>query len=69
MISLCAVAHATGDAELADAAWEAGAVAIGWGTVPDLVGAKARARAGRSGAAEALRDAARHLASERAPRR
>jgi hypothetical protein len=59
VISLCAVAHASGDAELARAAWEAGAVAVGWGPTPAHRAAKAAARAGRPGAAEALRAAAR----------
>ena len=32
VISLSAGAHAAGDAPLADAVWEAGAVAVGWGS-------------------------------------
>ncbi len=59
LISLVAQAGATGDMELADAVWEAGAVAVGWGTSPALEAAKARARAGLEGAADALRAAAR----------
>jgi len=61
VISLCAQAHAAGDDELADAAWRAGATAVGWGQTPELVGAKARARSGQDGAAAALRQAARQL--------
>lgn len=69
VISLCAVAHAAGDQGLADAAWQAGAVAVGWGPTPELVGAKARARAGREGAAGALLAAVRHVTPRLAPRR
>jgi hypothetical protein len=61
VISICAQAHAAGDGELADAAWTAGATAVGWGETPELVGAKARARRGAAGAATALRQAARQL--------
>ncbi len=61
VISICAQAHARGDADLADAAWTAGATAVGWGQTPELVGAKARARGGVPGAAAALRQAARQL--------
>ena len=59
VISLCALAHASGDADLAGAAWEAGAVAVGWGATSAHRAAKAAARAGRPGAARALRAAAR----------
>ena len=58
VISLGAQAHAGGDRELADAAWQAGATAIGWGPSDDAHAAKTRARAGDPGAAKALRDAA-----------
>ena len=61
VISLCAQAQAVGDGELAEAAWTAGATAVGWGATPELVGAKTRARSGMDGAAAALRDAARRL--------
>jgi hypothetical protein len=64
VISLCAQAHAAGDPALADAAWVAAAAAIGWGETPELVGAKARARAGDEGAAAALRTAARQVAGD-----
>jgi hypothetical protein len=69
VISLCAVAHAADQPDLAYAAWRAGAVAVGWGTTPELVGAKARARAGESGAAAALLAAVRHVTPEVAPER
>jgi hypothetical protein len=59
VISLTAAAQAVADEELAEAVWEAGAVAVGWGATPDHRAAKARARAGDSRAAEALRAAAR----------
>jgi hypothetical protein len=67
LISLLAQARAAGDGELADAVWEAGAVAVGWGTSDALEAAKARARAGAQGAAQALRAAAaqRRLTPER----
>jgi hypothetical protein len=58
VISLIAQAHARGEEPLAAAVWEAGAVAIGWGTNERLQRAKARARAGDPTAAEALLDAA-----------
>ena len=60
VISLSAAAHAHCDGELADAVWEAGAIAVGWGSTPAHEEAKARARAGAPGAAQALRAAARH---------
>jgi hypothetical protein len=59
VIALCAQAHAAGDGELAAAAWEAGAVAVGWGTSAALLAAKSAAREGQAGAAAALLDAAR----------
>ena len=58
LISLVAQAYAASDASLADAVWEAGAVAIGWGGGPDHQAAKAMARAGDTRAAAALRAAA-----------
>ena len=64
VISLAAQAHAAGDPDLAAAAWTAGAAAVGWGASPATVGAKARARSGEDGAADALRDAAHTLAGE-----
>ena len=59
VISLVAQAQAAGDGELADAIWEAGAIAVGWGATDELEAAKALARAGGDGAAFALREAAR----------
>lgn len=61
-IALGAQAHATGDTELADAAWEAGALAVGHGTSEALEQAKSAARAGDPSASSALRAAARQLA-------
>jgi hypothetical protein len=58
LISLVAQAHAASDPALADAVWEAGALAIGWGATADHEAAKALARAGDKGAARALREAA-----------
>jgi hypothetical protein len=62
VIALAAQAHATGDGHLAEAAWEAGAAAVGWGSSPAHERAKASARAADPGAAAALRAAARDLA-------
>jgi len=59
VISLVAQAHASGDRELADAVWAAGAVAIGWGSNDQHAEAKRLARAGEPGALEALRSGAR----------
>lgn len=65
LISLCAQAHAgdegerSGASALADAAWEAAAVAIGAGPSIAHTRAKERARAGEVDADAALRDAAR----------
>jgi len=58
LISLVAQAYAASDADLADAVWEAGAAAIGWGTNTDHQAAKALARAGDPRAASQLRAAA-----------
>jgi hypothetical protein len=58
LISLVAQAHAAGDAALVDAAWRAGAVAIGWGQTPGLASAKAAARRGERSASAALDAAA-----------
>jgi hypothetical protein len=66
VIALCAQAHAAGVPDLADAVWEAGAVAVGWGSSPEHELAKARAREGAPGAAEALRAAARRIRAEAA---
>jgi len=58
LISLVAQAQAAGDEDLSEAAWEAGAVAIGWGCTPGLEAAKAAARALGPDAAAQLRAAA-----------
>jgi hypothetical protein len=57
VISLIAQAHAAGDADLAQAVWDAGAVAIGWGSTAAHRAAKDLVRCGAPGAAEALRAA------------
>ena len=69
LISLCAQAHAEGRPEVAQAAWEAGAAAVGWGADDALREAKAAARAGAPDAAQALRVAARRIAGDVAPLR
>jgi hypothetical protein len=58
IISLVAQAHVARAAELADAVWMAGAVAIGWGTEAQHEQAKELARIQDSGAAAALISAA-----------
>jgi hypothetical protein len=69
VISLGARARASGAPELAEAVWEAGAVAVGWGACAAHVAAKAAARGGDAGAAEALRAAARQARANLAPGR
>lgn len=69
VIGLRAVAAAAADADLALAAWEAGALAIGHGGTPALEDAKAAARGGLPGATGALRAAAGRLREEMAPAR
>ncbi len=54
LISLLAQAQAAIDPRLADAIWQGGAAAIGWGTTPEHAAAKTLARAGDAGAAAAL---------------
>jgi hypothetical protein len=54
LISLLAQAQAASDHGLADAVWQSGAAAIGWGTTAAHVAAKGLARAGDPGAARAL---------------
>jgi hypothetical protein len=61
VISLCAQARAEERPELADAAWEAGVAAVGWGGSDQLRRAKSQARAGDARAPAALRAAARRL--------
>ena len=57
VIGLRALAASAGDDELADAAWEAGALAIGNGGCAALEQAKAAARRGAGDAAQTLRAA------------
>jgi hypothetical protein len=57
VISLAAQAHAEGDPERAGAVWAAGVAAVAHGGGPELESAKAAARAGGDGAAQALRAA------------
>jgi hypothetical protein len=64
VISLGAQAHAEGRPDLAEAAWEAGAAAVGWGADDTLRAAKAAACAGAPEAPAALRAAARLMAGE-----
>lgn len=61
LISLSAQAHAGDEPELANAAWQAAAAAIGWGTSTALAAAKAQARGGDRSGPAALRRAARGL--------
>lgn len=58
VISLAAQAHSASDPDLAEAVWEAGAVAVGWGASEGHRRAMARARAHEPGATGALRSAA-----------
>jgi len=62
VISLLAQVHAARDGELADAIWEAGAVAVGWGATEAHRAAKSLVRAEDGGAAAALRAVARSAA-------
>jgi hypothetical protein len=55
VISLVAQAHADSDPELAEAVWEAGAIAVGWGWSDEHTVAKGLAREGDPAATEALR--------------
>lgn len=64
VISLVAQAHAAGDTTLAEAVWEAGKVAIGWGPSEAHEAAKQLARMGAPGARQALLSAARRRRSE-----
>jgi hypothetical protein len=61
VIALCAQARAEGHPELAEAVWQAGVAAVGWGASDALQAAKAAARAGDPGAAQALTTAAREV--------
>jgi hypothetical protein len=55
VITLTALAHGAGQDELADAVWDAGALAIGWGPSEPHARAKALARAGEPQALQAMR--------------
>jgi hypothetical protein len=57
-ITLSALAQGTGDPELADAVWAAGARAVGWGSTDAHRRAKSLAFAGAPGAFEAMRTSA-----------
>ena len=58
VITLTALAHGAGNADLADAVWTAGARAIGWGASADHERAKALIRAGSPDAPRAMRSLA-----------
>lgn len=58
VITLTALAHGSGDTELADAVWVAGARAVGWGATPLHDRAKALTRAGAPEALAAMRSLA-----------
>lgn len=66
VISLVAQAHAASDATLADAIWQAGASAIGWGPGDGYAIAKSLAREQDPGAQDALRRATKPLLREAA---
>jgi hypothetical protein len=55
VITLSALAHGSGNPDLADAVWMAGARAVGWGASPHHDHAKALTRAGSPDALEAMR--------------
>jgi hypothetical protein len=61
VIALCAQARAEERPELADAVWQAGVAAVGWGASEALQAAKAAARVGDPGAAQALAAAAHEV--------
>jgi hypothetical protein len=69
VISLLAQARAASDEALANAVWEAGVAAIGWGAPPGHAAAKALARAGDGDAVSALRDCARRDLADPQPGR
>jgi len=58
-ITLSALAHGSGRPELADAAWEAGATAVGWGPSPEHKRAKEMLLEDDPQALEAMRTCAR----------
>jgi len=64
VIALCAQARAEERPELADAVWQAGVAAVGWGASDALEAAKAAARAGDPSAAQALAVAAHQVTGQ-----
>jgi hypothetical protein len=58
VITLSALAHGSGNPELADAVWMAGARAVGWGSSPQHERAKALIRAGSPEGLQAMRSLA-----------
>jgi hypothetical protein len=64
VIALCAQARAEEHPELADAVWQAGVAAVGWGASDALQAAKTAARAGDPSAAQALAVAARQVTGQ-----
>ena len=64
-ITLSALAQGSGRPELADAAWEAGATAVGWGPTPEHRRAKDMVLAEDPQALEAMRTCARPLPAPR----
>ncbi len=58
VISLCALVHARGASDLAEAVWTAGARAVGWGATAAHAEAKALLLAGDERGPAALRAAA-----------
>jgi hypothetical protein len=61
VIALCAQARVEGRPELADAVWQAGVAAVGWGSSDAVDAAKVAARTGEPGAADALQAASHEL--------
>ena len=64
VIALCAQARAEERPDLADAVWQAGVAAVGWGGSDALERGKAAARAGDPNAARALTAAARQVTGQ-----
>lgn len=60
VITLCSLAQGAGEPQLADAVWEAGARAIGWGASAEHEAAKELVRQGSPGALGALRGLPAH---------
>jgi hypothetical protein len=67
VIALSAQAQAEGRHDVAEAVWDAGAAAVGWGATEPLRRAKDAARSGAPDAAAALRAAARQARGDVAP--